>query len=80
MPNWANSKILYNALGPEVASVFNGNDATHFQNFGAYELAKLVATGIRANKLDLAKSLKDDFTDFDPAKPDTRASFVVPMR
>jgi lysophospholipase L1-like esterase len=44
-------------------------DNTHFNAYGAYELAKLVAQGIQEDQLDLAKHLAgDDATNTDPAK------------
>jgi lysophospholipase L1-like esterase len=76
--NWTRSKILYEAMGPDVAAAFN--DATHHRNYGAYEIAKLVATGLRANQVEIAKYLKDDFKDFDPAHPDKFAEFTIPMK
>jgi lysophospholipase L1-like esterase len=74
---WSQSKIMYAAMGNDVAAAFN--DQTHHKTYGAYELAKLVATGLRANKVEVAKELKDDFKDFDAAHPDTAASFTVPF-
>jgi lysophospholipase L1-like esterase len=76
--NWANSKTMYAAMGDDVAAAFN--DTTHHRNYGAYEIAKLVATGIRQNHLDLAKSLRDDFKDLDPAHPDPLSAFNIPMK
>jgi len=44
-------------------------DDTHFNAYGAYELAKLVAQGIEDDKLDLASHLAGDVsTNADPAK------------
>jgi hypothetical protein len=45
-------------------------DDTHFNAYGAYELARCVAEGIRAAKLPLAEHLADDVKPFDPSKPD----------
>jgi lysophospholipase L1-like esterase len=72
----AMSKVLYRALGAELEKAFQ--DGTHHNNYGSYELAKCVAEGIRQNKLPLVKFLAEDFAGFDPAKPDARATFVVP--
>jgi len=74
---WAKSKIMYAAMGNDVGAAFN--DATHHKTYGAYELAKIVATSLRQNNLDLAKELKDDFKDFDPAHPDAAGSFTIPF-
>jgi len=74
---WSQSKIMYAAMGPDLPAAFN--DQTHHKTYGAYEIAKLIATGIRANKLPLAKQLRDDFKDMDPAHPDKLADFTTPM-
>jgi lysophospholipase L1-like esterase len=75
---------LYEALGEEdskkalahyPANTFPGQekalaDNTHFNTYGAYEIAKCVVEGIKANKLGLTKFLRPDAPTFDPAKPD----------
>ncbi|MBH8567380.1 hypothetical protein KB206_00675 [Microvirga sp. STS02] len=53
-------------------------DNTHFNPYGAYELAKCVVEGIKTNKMGLAKFLKNDTPAFDPAKPDALTSWVWP--
>ena len=70
------SVALYKALGPDLDKAFQ--DGTHHNNYGSYELAKCVAAGIRDSKLGLAKFLADDLLLFDPAHPDTPATFAVP--
>jgi lysophospholipase L1-like esterase len=72
------SVAFYEALGPEkspLAFSAGGRDVTHHNNYGAYQLAKCVAAGIRAAQLELAAHLIDDFTGFDPAKPDSPDTF-----
>ncbi len=74
------SAQLYEALGPEkspLAFSNNGKDATHHNNYGAYELAQCIVTGIRAAKLPLADLLADDAPHFDPAKPDPVETFAL---
>jgi lysophospholipase L1-like esterase len=74
----AMSIAFYEALGPELsprAFSADGRDATHHNNYGAYELAKCVADGIRAANLELARHLSDDFTGFDPRRPDPPDQF-----
>ena len=80
---------MYEALGVEnskkllvhyPANSFIGQDAeladnTHFNPFGAYEVAKCVLQGIKANRLPLAEHIKD-FDSFDPARPDNPEDFV----
>ena len=72
---------FYESMGPDKAYLaFAGTgpkrDATHHDNYGAYELAKCIVMGIREDKLDLAKSIRDDFQSFDPSKPDDVDSFT----
>ena len=75
----AMSKVLYEAEGPEGAKhLFNGTDITHFNNYGAYELARCVVHGIREAKLPIAKFLDPTVPDFDPAKPDPFDTFKLP--
>jgi len=80
----AMSKLFYEAMGPEnskkafvhyPANTYPGQekalaDDTHFNPYGAYELAKCIVEGIRKNNLDLAKYLIDGLPAFDPAHPD----------
>jgi len=72
----AMSRIFYKALGDDIGKAFQ--DGTHHNNYGSYELAKCVIEGIKRAKLPLAKSIVDDFGDFDPAKPDAVATFEMP--
>jgi lysophospholipase L1-like esterase len=55
----------------------NQLDNTHFNPYGAYELAKIMVQGIKDTKLGLAKYLVD-MPAFDPEKPDTFESFQWP--
>lgn len=76
------SVTFYEALGPErspLAFSNGGKDATHHNNYGAYELAKCVVQGIREAKLPLADAIVEDFTDFDPGHPDSPESFSLPQ-
>ena len=72
----AMSRILYQALGPDLDKAFQ--DGTHHNNYGSYELAKCVIAGIQQAKLPIAKYIVIDFGGFDPAKPDPPASFEMP--
>jgi len=80
----AMTKKLFEAMGPEgskkafvhfPANTFPDQDKaladnTHFNTYGAYQIAKCVVEGIKQNKLGIAKFLKDGLPVFDPAKPD----------
>ena len=75
------SRAFYEAMGPQQAPLAfsnGGRDATHHDNYGAYELAKCVVEGIRSNHLPLARFVVDDFTGFDPAHPDPVEHFDLP--
>ncbi|MDQ2687784.1 MAG: rhamnogalacturonan acetylesterase [Armatimonadota bacterium] len=88
----AMSKTLFEALGPEgtlkafvhyPANTFPGQakelkDDTHFNSYGAYELARCIVEGIKADKLGLVKSLTDDVPTFDPARPDPVSAWTLP--
>ena len=76
----AMSDTLMNVLGDQPSWLLfsRGQDSTHHSPYGAWELAKCVAQGIRDAKVEPAKWLADDFAGFDPSKPDPIASFTVP--
>lgn len=50
-------------------------DNTHFNTFGAYEVAKMVVMGMKKLNLPLLKDLRPDFKDYDPKKPDDWKTF-----
>ena len=56
----------------------NLNDNTHFNPYGAYELAKIIVQGIKDSKLGLAKYLVE-LPAFNPAQPDSFQSFSWPV-
>jgi len=72
----AASKIFYKALGPDLDKAFQ--DGTHHNNYGSYQLAQCIIQGIKDNKLNLAKSIVDDFKGFDPSRPDPVDQFTMP--
>ena len=57
---------------------FAGQDNTHHNNYGSYELAKCIIEGIRANKLGLAQFIEKNLRAFDPNQPDSVDTFAVP--
>lgn len=87
----AESLKMYQALGPEPtkqvfvhypAGTYPGQDKpfkddTHFSNYGAYQLAKIVVEGIKKEVPELAKSLVETPT-FNPAQPDDLATWSFP--
>ena len=88
----AMSKTLFEALGTQgtlkafvhyPAGTFPGQtselkDDTHFNAYGAYELAKCIVMGIRGAVPGLARYITTDFTTFDPAHPDSVAAWHLP--
>jgi lysophospholipase L1-like esterase len=51
-------------------------DNTHFNPYGAYEIAKCVIEGMKLNGLnDITKYLRTEYKAFNPAKPDDRNNF-----
>jgi hypothetical protein len=55
------------------------SDTTHFNNYGAYELARCIVHGIREANLPLTKFLDTTIPDFDPAHPDSQPDFHLPF-
>lgn len=88
----AMSKRFYEALGPNEskkafvhypAGTYPNQttdlaDDTHFNNYGAYELARMVVEGLRRTSLPLARELAPDAGRFDPSKPDPVDRFALP--
>lgn len=53
-------------------------DNTHFNPYGAYEVAKMVVQGMKTLHLPLADHIRADWTGFDPSEPDGPSAFVWP--
>jgi lysophospholipase L1-like esterase len=89
----AMSKTLFEAMGPEGTlkafmhypeNSFPGQtaaiaDDTHFNSYGAYELARCIVHGIREANLPLTKFLDPTIPDFNPAHPDSQPDFHLPF-
>ncbi len=88
----AMSKTLFEAMGPDgtlkafvhfPANSFPGQpaalaDDTHFNPYGAYELAQCIVKGIREQQLPLEPYLRKGIPAYDPAHPDAVADFHLP--
>lgn len=83
----AMTKTLFETLGfedskralvhyPKEAYGRELSDNTHFNPYGAYEVAKCVVMGIKALNLPLAQYLRPEWQDFDPAHPDDWKTFM----
>jgi lysophospholipase L1-like esterase len=89
----AMSKTLWEAMGETgtlkafvhyPANTFPGQteelkDDTHFNSYGAYELARAIVQNIRDQKLALAPHLRKDISRFDPVHPDPVEGFNLPQ-
>ncbi len=83
------TKVLFETLGFEdskralvhyPANTFPGQpkalaDNTHFNPYGASQVAKCVVMGMKQLNLPLVKFLRPDWQDFDPAQPDDWNTF-----
>ena len=69
---YATSDIFYGSAGPDAPGILA--DGTHSTAYGGYEFARCIATGIRQDKLGLARYLVSGFEDFDPRHPDSAAA------
>jgi len=86
------SKQLFEAMGPQgtvkafvhyPANTFPSQpeelrDDTHFNAYGAYELARCIVQSIRDQNLPLAPYLAAGTPAFDPAHPDPLSTFAIP--
>jgi len=89
----AMSKTLYEAWGPEAsvkafvhypANTFPGQDKelkddTHFNPYGAYELARCIVQSIKDQQLVFAKYLRKNIPAFNPAMPDAIEKWYWPQ-
>lgn len=87
------SKSLYEAWGPEgsqkafvhyAPNTFPGQttelkDNTHFNTYGAYELARCVARGMLESNLPIARYLLPEKANFMPTQPDPVAQWYWPL-
>ena len=53
-------------------------DNTHFSNYGAYEISKMVVQGMKGLGLPMISHLRTDWKDYDPAHPDDFTHFTLP--
>ena len=89
----AMSKTIFEALGEQgtihafvqyAANTFPGQttelkDNTHFNSYGAYELARAIVQSIRDQHLPLEPYLRPGIPPFNPAKPLPFAQWSLPM-
>ncbi|WP_308991086.1 rhamnogalacturonan acetylesterase [Mariniflexile litorale] len=81
--SWGNDGSR-NAFVQYPANTFPGQaekleDNTHFNSFGANEIAKGVVQSIKDLKLDIAQYLKPNLPNYNPKKPDNFSDWTLPM-
>jgi lysophospholipase L1-like esterase len=77
-------EISRNAFVQYPANTFPGQekkleDNTHFNGFGANDIALAIVHGIRKQHLELEKYLKSDAPLYNPEKPNQHSSWTVPL-
>jgi len=83
------SKKMYQAMGAEPSKAVFLHipasakksaiaDDTHFSSFGAYEVSRCVSAELAARLPALAKHLRPEVAQFDPARPDAPADVKIP--
>ena len=89
----AMSQTMWEAMGPDgtlkafvhyPANSFPGQneaiaDDTHFNSYGAYELARCVAAGLASSGLPLGRFVLPEARHFDPAHPDPASDVQLPV-
>ena len=87
------STTLYESLGEEKSKralvhyplgTFPGQDReladnTHFNPFGAWQIAKMIVMGLKQLNSPLVQHLRSDWQDYNPAQPDDPEAFVWHM-
>ena len=83
------TRTLYEAMGVEAskkafvhypAGTYPGQDKalednTHFNPYGAYQIAKCMIEGMKKAEIDLIQYLREDYQPYDPAHPDAVENF-----
>lgn len=83
------TRTLYEAMGVEEskhafvhypANTYPGQDKplednTHFNPYGAYQIAKCVIEGMKKAGLPIVQYLRTDYQEYNPVRPDARESF-----
>jgi lysophospholipase L1-like esterase len=83
------TRTLYEAMGIEgskrafvhyPAGSYPGQDKpfadnTHFNPYGAYQIAKCIIEGMKSIGLPIIQNLRTDYNEYDPQHPDNRDSF-----
>lgn len=87
------TRTLFETLGVEnskntlvhyPANTFPGQvtalaDNTHFNNYGAYEISKMVVQGMKQLNLPFVNHVLPGFQPYDPAHPDDFNAFALPL-
>ena len=72
---------FYEALGPDRAPLAfsdGGRDPTHHNNYGAYELARMIASGLHGAVPEIAEHVVPEGRAYDPGHPLPPEQFTLP--
>lgn len=74
---WTNPNMLLCTILPILNPGQNKPlaDNTHFNPYGAYQIAKCVIEGMKKAELPFVRFLRTDYEGYNPAQPDARESF-----
>lgn len=67
--------LVHYAAGTFPGQAKELRDNTHFNDYGAYEVAKMVLAGMKQLQLPVCSHIRDIYTLFDPASPDSPDAF-----
>lgn len=72
-----NSKraLVHYPVGTFPGQTVKFEDNTHFNPFGAYEVAKMIVMGLKQHNSPLVQYLRPEWQDFNPAQPDDWNTF-----
>lgn len=77
-PEASKKAFVHYAAGTYPDQAAELKDDTHFSNYGAYELARMVVDGLRRTSLPLARQLLPGIAPYDPSRPMPVAEFALP--
>lgn len=77
-PERSKRALVHHAAGTFPGQTAELGDDTHFSNYGAYRIARMLVQAIRDAALPLARHLLADVPPYDPSRPDPVDRFELP--
>ena len=71
------SVAFYEALGPERAPLAFNGDVTHHNEYGAYQLARMIASRLDAAGPGMARHVREDARAYDPGRAPEPEGFAL---